>query len=178
MAKGGKAEFTAATLEEQRTLPVQVTWPGGMSAKHAIGRIKVDGVLWASVEWSEKRGCWCIEDCEGRCLAHESHIRGQEASAEAAVALATAMIRDGRMPSPSLLEAERQARRERRSRQPAEIRRRAKREEHDRLQQPISSRSVCRSDWRRRGGRSSMRLSISATRIFGDQIRSARCVRC
>jgi hypothetical protein len=65
-----------------------------------IGRVTLDGEHWASVEWSEKRQRWCIEDVEGRCLAHASSIRGMSASKEEAVALAEAMIRDGRMSSP------------------------------------------------------------------------------
>jgi hypothetical protein len=121
-------KVTAAEIEAQRTLPVEVTWPGGMASKHAIGRITISGLLWANVEWSYKRECWCIEDCEGRCLRHEENLRGTEASAEAAVALATAMIRDGTMPAPTEQAAERQRRREQRSRQPAEIRRREARE--------------------------------------------------
>jgi hypothetical protein len=119
MAKG-KAAVTAADIEAQRNLPVQVTWPGGMVSKHAIGRITISSLLWANVEWSWKRECWCIEDCEGRCLLHEENLRGTEASAEAAEALATRMIREGSMPVEA---AERQRRREQRSRQPAEIRR-------------------------------------------------------
>jgi hypothetical protein len=59
------------------------------------------------VEWSEKRKQWCIEDCEGRCLAHAASIRGQAASKEAAVSVTEAMIRDGRMPT--LQEARAQA---------------------------------------------------------------------
>jgi hypothetical protein len=95
-----------------------------MASKHAIGRITINGLLWAFVEWSYKRECWCIEDCRGRCLLHEENLRGQEASAEAAAASAIAMIADGRMPAPSVQAAERQRRREQRNRQPAEIRRR------------------------------------------------------
>jgi hypothetical protein len=117
-------KVTAADIEAQRTLPVEVTWPGGMASKHAIGRITINGLLWAFVEWSYKRECWCIEDCRGRCLLHEENLRGQEASAEAAAASAIAMIADGRMPAPSVQAAERQRRREQRNRQPAEIRRR------------------------------------------------------
>jgi hypothetical protein len=66
-----------------------------------IGRVSLDGEHWASVEWSEKRQQWCIEDVEGRCLTHAASIRGKAASKEEAVALAEAMIRDGRMPSPA-----------------------------------------------------------------------------
>jgi hypothetical protein len=59
-----------------------------------------DGEHWAAVEWSNKHQCWCIEDSTGACLAHQEAIQGAAASKDAAVALATEMIRDGRMPSP------------------------------------------------------------------------------
>jgi hypothetical protein len=80
-----------------------------------------------SVEWSEKRQQWCIEDVEGRCLAHRASIHGMTASKGEAVALAEAMIRDGRMPSPKEARAQAQERRrvEREKRaKPSEIRRR------------------------------------------------------
>jgi hypothetical protein len=51
-----------------------------------------------SVEWSEKHQCWCIEDAAGACLAHEEAIHGAAESKDAALALAEAMIRHGRMP--------------------------------------------------------------------------------
>jgi len=75
---------------------LSVSW----HAEGLIGRVSLDGVHWASVEWSEKRQAWCIEDVEGRCLTHTASIRGQAASKDEAVALAETMIRDGRMPSP------------------------------------------------------------------------------
>jgi hypothetical protein len=31
-------------------------------ASDGLGRVSLDGEHWASVEWSEKRQAWCIED--------------------------------------------------------------------------------------------------------------------
>jgi hypothetical protein len=66
----------------------------------AIYRLTIGNQLWASVEWSPRRGRWCVEDGVGRCLAHIEHIHGEDVDATNAVRLATAMIRDGRMPTP------------------------------------------------------------------------------
>ena len=117
--------------DPRRERPIKIRWFG------MIGTLLIDNESWGAVEWSEKRQAWCIEDAEGRCLSHHSHIRGADKDKAGAVALAEAMIRDGRMPSP---EAARQARserlkrdRERRERQPSEIRRRERREEKNRL---------------------------------------------
>jgi hypothetical protein len=52
------------------------------------------------VEWSEKLQVWCIEDSEGRCLSYRGHVNGRTAAKDEAIALAFAMIRDGRMPNP------------------------------------------------------------------------------
>jgi hypothetical protein len=76
-----------------------------------IGKVTVDGEHWASVEWSEKREQWCIEDVEGRCLRHSASIHGKAASKEEAVALAEVMIRDGRMPDPETARSQAQERR-------------------------------------------------------------------
>jgi hypothetical protein len=101
------------------------------------GKLFVDGELWGAVEWSEKRGQWCIEDVEGQCLAHTASIRGQAASRDEAIALAEAMIRDGTMPTPEKarrLHRERlELQREKRAKQPAEIRKAQAREEEQRL---------------------------------------------
>jgi hypothetical protein len=76
-------------------------------------RIRIDGELWASVEWSPTKGVWCVEDGIGKCLAHVGHIHGEEPDADEAIRLARAMIRDGRMPTPeeafARLDAERAA---------------------------------------------------------------------
>ena len=107
--------------------PIAIAW----SDDGLIGRLTIDGELWAEVEWSEKRQRWCIQDAEGRCLSHQDHVHGAAADRTAAVSLAEAMIRDGRMPTPE--EAKRQAderrnrAREKRQQQPAEIRKREQR---------------------------------------------------
>jgi len=63
-------------------------------------QLTVGGELWAAVEWSPKRQTWCIEDSAGHCLAHCDHIHGDHIDQPTALALAKAMIRDGRMPTP------------------------------------------------------------------------------
>jgi hypothetical protein len=116
---------------DQRQRPIYVKWNG------MIGRLIIDGAFWGAVEWSEKRQAWCIEDAEGRCLSHHSHIHGEDKDKDGAVTLAEAMIRDGRMPTPENAKKARQERlkrdRERRAKQPGEIKRRAAQAERDRL---------------------------------------------
>jgi hypothetical protein len=101
-----------------------------------IGSVKLDGVVFARVEWSEKRQQWCVEDAAGQCLRHAGSIKGKAAAKEEAVALAESMVRDGTMPTPEQARAEheereriaapkRKAAREKKRNQPAEI---AKRE--------------------------------------------------
>jgi hypothetical protein len=105
-----------------------------------VGRLIIDGELWAAVEWSEKRQAWCIEDAEGRCLRHQAHIRGQAAAKDAAIALAEAMIRDGRMPLPQDARKQRQERLERQRNTPSAKRRREqRREQQERLSRTWSA---------------------------------------
>jgi hypothetical protein len=122
----GKAES-----DPRRHKPIMIHWDG------LIGRLLIDGESWGAVEWSEKRQAFCIEDAEGRCLSHHSHIHGEDKDKAGAVALAEAMIRDGRMPTPEDAKKARDERlkrdRERRAKQPSEIKRREARAERDRL---------------------------------------------
>jgi hypothetical protein len=119
------------SADPRRQKPVTITWDG------MTGELTIDGESWGAIEWSPKREAWCIEDAEGECLRHKASIHGQAAAKDDAIALAQAMIRDGRMPSPE--EAKRQhnerkqRERERRAKQPSEIRRREERDERDRL---------------------------------------------
>jgi hypothetical protein len=62
--------------DPRRALPIALDW----NSDGTIGRITINGEYWAAVEWSERRQCWCIEDAEGACLAHTSHIQGQARS--------------------------------------------------------------------------------------------------
>jgi hypothetical protein len=133
MAKDREAKKAkvADMTDPRRLKPITIAWDG------MIGRITIDGEHWGAVEWSEKRQAWCIEDVEGRCLRHYASIHGEDKNKDGAVALAEAMIRDGRMPTP---EQARQDRREhikrnraKRAKQPAEIAKRAIRDERDRL---------------------------------------------
>ena len=82
--------------DPRRHRPITIKWlRGGL-----IGQLLVGTEFWGAIEWSKKRNAWCIEDAEGRCLAHEASIHGQAAARDAAIKLAQAIIRDGRMPSP------------------------------------------------------------------------------
>jgi hypothetical protein len=124
--------MTSATQKDpRRRKAIKISWRG------QIGQLWIDDELWGAVEWSDKRKAWCIEDSEGRCLSHHSHVRGEDKDKASAVALAEAMIRDGRMPTPEAATAARKERlkadRERKAKQPAEIKRRAARKENDRL---------------------------------------------
>ena len=85
----------AGASDERRSGKISIEW-----SKHGVGRLKIGRERWASVEWSELRQQWCIEDNSGRCLTHAGSLRGEAASKDDAVALAEAMIRDGRMPTP------------------------------------------------------------------------------
>jgi hypothetical protein len=86
-------------LEPRRGAPIKVKWESS-GGRWRRGRITIDGALWAFVEWSEKRPAWCIEDAAGQCLAHANSLCGEAASRKRALELASAMIRDGRLPSP------------------------------------------------------------------------------
>jgi hypothetical protein len=105
--------------------------PGVIAIKwtaDGIGEVTLDGVRFAEVEWSAKRQQWCVQDSEGQCLKHVGSIKGMSASKDEAAALAINMVRDGRIPDPETARAEHRERqraaKEKRARQPAEIRRR------------------------------------------------------
>ena len=108
-------------IDPRRSLPLTVDW----NTENLIGRVTIAGELWCTVEWSEERQAWGIEDAEGSYFTHKSSIHGQAASKDDAVALAYKMIRDGRMPNPQQAAEGLKARRERRRNQPAAQRRRA-----------------------------------------------------
>jgi hypothetical protein len=118
-------------VDPRRQKPIIIHWDG------LTGRLLIDAEIWGAVEWSEKRQAFCIEDAEGRCLSHHSHIHGEDKDKAGAVALAEAMIRDGRMPAPEEAREARRERlkrdRERRAKRPSEIKRREARAERDRL---------------------------------------------
>jgi hypothetical protein len=130
-------------VDPRRHKPIEIQWFGLM------GRLLIDGESWGAVEWSDKRQAFCIEDAEGRCLSHHSHIHGADEDKAGAVALAEAMIRDGRMPTPEEARKARTERlkrdRERRAKQPSEIKRREARAEHDRLRS-----AYFQADWEER----------------------------
>lgn len=82
--------------DPRRERPISIKWV----KRGLIGQLRVGGEFWGAIEWSETRDAWCVEDVEGRCLTHANHICGQAAARDAAIELAEAMIRDGRLPSP------------------------------------------------------------------------------
>jgi hypothetical protein len=133
-------------IDARRQGPINVKWDGMTGT---IGRLYIDDEFWGAVEWSEKRKAWCIEDAEGRCLAHKESIHGKAPTKEEAVALAEQMIRDGRMPTPEDAEKaykEVQAKkRKQRENQPSYKRRLAEKQESDRLYRIHSD-----AEWRER----------------------------
>jgi hypothetical protein len=124
------------TDDPRRQHPISLRWVPQVGGGE-IGHLYIDDELWSEVEWSPKRNAWCVQDAEGRCLSHKSHIHGQEAAKEAAIALAEAMIRDGRMPTPEEAKKARAGRlaeqRIRRDNTPSAKRKKAGRDERDRL---------------------------------------------
>ena len=76
--------------------PIKLKWSGDQ----LTGQLLIENVLWAYVEWSEKRQEWCIEDSLGRCLKHAGDLRGTADSKHGVIELAQQMIRDGRLPTP------------------------------------------------------------------------------
>jgi hypothetical protein len=117
----------AAHDDARRQRPIKIRWEG------MIGRLYINDELWGAIEWSDKRQAWCIEDAWGQCLSHHSHIHGIDKDKDGAIALAEAMIHDGRLPSPEAAYKAREERlsrdRERRAKQPAQIRKRQQSEE-------------------------------------------------
>jgi hypothetical protein len=85
----------------------------------ATYHLTINDKLWSEVEWSPSRQTWCIQDACGLCLAHCEHVHGDHIDQRTAVALAKAMIRDGRMPTPE--EAERQLRERQRDTVPPDL---------------------------------------------------------
>lgn len=129
--------------DPRRAQPVTIDW-----THDGIGRMSINGEFWAAVEWSEKRQAWCIEDAEGQCLSHAASIRGQATAKDEAVALAVAMICDGRLPSPQEAWEARRARREKRRNQPAQLRRAEERMQraHERIQLSMRASDLRRDD--------------------------------
>jgi hypothetical protein len=130
-------------------------------SQDGIGALMVAGFQWGAIEWSDKRGAWCIEDAEGRCLRHAASIHGKAASKEAAIALAEQIVRDGTLPSPE--EARRRRRnetereRQKRANRPSEIRRKQEGEKRKRL-----LRATCDADWEERHARPFFELFAEA----------------
>jgi hypothetical protein len=91
------------TADKRRWGVIKVQFHPGPPTFYALS---IAGEHWAAVEWSASRQTWCVEDSSGHCLAHCEHIHGDHIDRPSAIALAKAMIRDGRMPTPE--EAERQ----------------------------------------------------------------------
>jgi hypothetical protein len=119
--------------DPRRSHPISIVW----DETRLIGRIHLGSRFWGAVEWSDKRQQWCVEDAAGQCLQHVSSIHGTATSKTAAVQLAKAIIRDGRMPDPhaawetrSKADNERRRKaREKRDQQPSVQKRRAERQQ-------------------------------------------------
>jgi hypothetical protein len=95
--------------DPRRAREVIVRTRGVADKRHAD--LYIDGQKWAIVAWGGPRR-WCIEDSRLLCLDHIEDAPGDRSTLQKAVALAEAMIRDGRMPSPEeakRLEEERKA---------------------------------------------------------------------
>jgi hypothetical protein len=93
-AEGFEMTKITTVNDPRRQRPIEVR------SDRIAEQLVIDGQLWAAVEWSKKRRVFCIEDAAGRCLTHHASIQGQHTDKHEAVALAKAMIRDGRMPTP------------------------------------------------------------------------------
>src|SRR5262249_2627633 len=83
--------------------------------------LTINGTLWSEVEWSGQRRAWCIQDACGHCLAHCEHTHATHLDQRQAIALAKAMIRDGRMPTPEEARWNREERQRQQQEQPRRI---------------------------------------------------------
>jgi hypothetical protein len=136
--RGILARLREAQIRERqydRSGPIKLKWQGRAGL---VAELFIDDALWAFVEWSEKRQQWCIEDSQGRCLTHAADLRGTVDSKQGAIELATAMSRDGRLPTPLEALQRWDAKRERRRQRPSEVRRRQEREERQERSRDIS----------------------------------------
>jgi len=130
--RGWRARYEEEQIKSRqydRNGPIKLKW---QDRAGLVAELFIDDALWAFVEWSEKRQQWCIEDSQGRCLTHAADLRGTADSKQGATELATAMIRDGRLPTPLEALQRWDAERERRQQRPSEIRRREERQERSR----------------------------------------------
>jgi hypothetical protein len=112
--------------------PIAIAWTGD----RLMGRLTMNGELWAAVEWSESASAGASKTRQDAASRIAVQFHGAEASKEAAVALPESMIRDGQMPAPETARKNRAERsrigREKRERQPAEIRKREEKDDQDR----------------------------------------------
>jgi hypothetical protein len=76
-------EAQIKSRQYDRGRPIKLKWSGDQ----LTGQLLIENVLWAYVEWSEKRQEWCIEDSLGRCLKHAGDLRGTADSKRAAIEL-------------------------------------------------------------------------------------------
>ena len=106
-------------MTSRRDGKIAIAWNGD----GLIGRVSVEACIGRM-----SSGLRSASVSQGQCLKHVGSIRGAAASKDEAIALAEAMVRDGRMPDPETAKAEHKERqraaRAKREQQPAEIRRR------------------------------------------------------
>ena len=110
-----KAKTMAAALDESKTGDPrrrgEIEIAGNRYDQKRF--LKIDGVMWAEVQWAHHRQMWCIQDACGYCMTHVEHIhcevpndgiqkpiRDRDLNPTAAIDKAKSMIRDGSMPSP------------------------------------------------------------------------------
>jgi hypothetical protein len=94
-AREGKHTMSTPDTDKRRYGIIEVRQLNARTFHLTINR-----QLWSEVEWSAGRRTWCVQDAAGRCLAHCDHIVGTNIDQRTAIALAKAMIIDGRMPTP------------------------------------------------------------------------------
>jgi hypothetical protein len=178
--RGWRARYEEEQIKSRqydRNGPIKLKWQDRASL---AAELFIDDALWAFVEWSEKRQQWCIEDSQGRYLTHAADLRGTADSKQGATELATAMIRDGRLPTPLEALQRWDAERERRQQRPSEIggakNGKSARSEAGRSRKRDgmpSGKNVSSS----RSTRPWPRPSISVIRIYGAPIPSRHCGR-
>jgi hypothetical protein len=99
---GGRRRKSTMNVDKRRFGVIKTRFHPGPPTLY---QLTIGGVLWAAVEWSPSRRCWCVEDAAGHCLAHCEHVHDEHLDMRSALALARRMIVNGTMPTPEEAEA-------------------------------------------------------------------------